>query len=791
MSILSNGGVIEDTTPLNFIEKSLRFRGEVTPYLERTPTTEGSKTKFTFSCWCKKIRDSNQHLFSVFGLDGASTQLSISSDKLTFNNWPSGAISSTIIVTNNVFVDTAAWYHFVFAIDMSQANAQDACRIYVNGQLQEIGVVVYTQGVDTLVNSLLSHRIGYNNGSSPFNGYLYAVTFVDGLALTPDNFGETNAETNTWIPKRYVGQYGINGFYLPFSNNSNTVALGYDYSDNNNNWIAHNISLDSGNDYDNVTDVPELRDEYYSNFATLNPLVYTTNTFSKGYLSCTAATNPSPYAKTISTIGFKTGKYYAEIDFNNAFSSGTDALFGITGNTDKAVLFDGVQFLCSSTGTTVFSNGWTPPTIPYPDVKWLSTDIAGLAVNMDSKVIKLFKNGVEVISYDFSLTAALNIVYFGCGQANGVTYNFNFGQRPFVYAPPTGYKCLNTYNLPTPSIINPNKYMDATLYTGTGVAHDIVNEGEFAPDLVWIKRRDNYSDHCLYDTVRGAAWVLSSDSTGDQSFGPSYSLTSFNTNGFGVPDASFSAINGINDNYVGWQWKKGSTSGFDIVTYTGTGVAHTIPHNLNAVPKMIITKKLNGNSDWGVYHESLGNTKCVLLNSMDNATTSSTYWNNTSPTSTTFTVGTADQMNTASATYVAYLFSEIISFSSFGTYVGNNSNTAGSFIYTGFTPKFLMIKKVGPSTPIGSWFMIDTAREPFNIPSGQQIPSLWANDTSYEGSAYYGSGSNTLDRVEIVSNGFKLRGQGTFTLPVATNGPGSTYVYAAFAENPIKYANAN
>jgi hypothetical protein len=146
----------------------------------------------------------------------------------------------------------------------------------------------------------------------------------------------------------------------------------------------------------------------------------------------------------------------------------------------------------------------------------------------------------------------------------------NFGQRPFTYTPPTGFKALNTLNLPEPTILKGNQYFDATTYTGQRHTLAITNSGAMQPDLVWIKKRNGATDHNLTDAVRGTNKNLISNSTAAED--TTARLTSFDSGGFTLAGA-FDNTNLSGSTYVGWQWKEGATQGFDIVTYTGTGVA--------------------------------------------------------------------------------------------------------------------------------------------------------------------------------------------------------------------------
>ena len=328
--------------------------------------------------------------------------------------------------------------------------------------------------------------------------------------------------------------------------------------------------------------------------------------------------------------------------------------------------------------------------------------------------------------------------------------------------------------------------MAATLYTGNGSSQSInnaVNGVSFQPDLVWVKARSVAYRNYLEDSVRGALQFLDSASTAAETTSAG-SVTSFNSNGFSV--GSNGELNADIVTYVGWQWKANgaavtntagsitsqvsanTTAGFSVVTYTGTGANATVGHGLGVAPKWIIVRNRNG-GDWKTYTETTGNTTQGFLNdTLPFQGSSPTLWNSTSPTSTVFSIGTNAGVNQSSAPIVAYCFAAVPGYSAFGSYTGNGS-TDGPFVYLGFRPRFVMWKRTDST---GSWYIQDTARNPYN----QATLSLYPNLSDAE------TGGDDMD---YLSNGFKVRD--TFSY---INASGGTYIYAAFAENPLKYANA-
>ena len=337
------------------------------------------------------------------------------------------------------------------------------------------------------------------------------------------------------------------------------------------------------------------------------------------------------------------------------------------------------------------------------------------------------------------------------------------------------------------TINKPLDYFNTKLYTGNGSTNAITGVG-FQPDWVWLKDRDNANSHKLYDGVRGTTKFISSENTsaeGTQSNG----LTSFDSDGFTL--GSYGGTNGSGGgsgpNFASWNWlgangtsantdgsisstvSANTTSGFSIVSYTGTGSAGTIGHGLNAVPKMIISKSLANGEHWGTYHASLGNGKVIALNSTDGSITNSAYWNNTSPTTSVWSVGTSPLTNHPHAS-IAYCFAEKKGFSKFGSYTGNGS-TDGTFVYTGFKPSFILSKRTDVSGQ--NWTIWDNKRSSSNFNPTDKI--LHPNVSNTE---------NTADDTDFLSNGFKLR-----ATALGMNASGSSYIYMAFAEVPLVGSN--
>ena len=341
-------------------------------------------------------------------------------------------------------------------------------------------------------------------------------------------------------------------------------------------------------------------------------------------------------------------------------------------------------------------------------------------------------------------------------------------------------------------INKPSEYFNTKLYTGTGATQSITGVG-FQPDMVWVKHRNGVAHSPIQDVVRGATSSISYIMSGTTDGGLSISdaITSFDSDGFSLGADSSSRSNPSGGSMVSWNWKANgsgvsntdgsitstvtanTTSGFSIVTYSGNSTAGaTIGHGLNSVPSMVIVKSITNAESWAVYHKSVttANNYYLYLNSTGALVTSGgDRWSVGSNSSTLFGLGNDGTTNQSGQTYVAYCFAEKKGFSKFGSYVGNGS-TDGTFIYTGFKPAFVMIKR---TDAIGEWTMWDNKRNTYNVTNLE----LEANTSDAEANV----GGREID---LLSNGIKIRGDSIYT-----NASGGTYIYMAFASEPLVGTN--
>lgn len=786
------------------INNSLRFRSSASAYLNRTAGTPTNNLIWTWSAWVKRgALSSLQNLFEGYYSASNWTLLFFNSDNtLYFYNVVGGV--DWDFTTTAVFRDPSAWYHVVLAYDSTQATASNRVRIYVNG-VEQAGSSPSGQTPQNQASYINYASTAQNIGKrtdGPYylDSYLAEVNFIDGVQLTPSSFGTTDAY-GIWQPIPYTGAYGNNGFYLPFTDNSalttsSNVGLGKDFSGNGNYWVTNNISITAGSTYDSMKDVPTNTNSNTANYATLNPLaMYGTNAvISNANLtsSATSTANDRGWASTIAAPN--SGKWYAEFTFtttNGDNNGGCGVMLengtGVPGESATTVSWRDAGTLRQNATNTSYGSALT------------ANDVVIVAYDAASGSVWFGKNGTWFASGNpatnanpsaTGITTSGRFATYHYGTA--ATIQANFGQRPFSYTPPSGFYPLNTYNLPTPTILDGDQYFNATLYTGNSTTNNIVNAGSMQPDLVWIKSRSNTQNNNLFDVNRGAGYALFSNLTNAEANNTA-NFTSFNSNGFSLAsnggDTNFSGYT-----YVAWQWRASNaagvsntqgtitstvsantTAGFSIVTYTGTGSAATVGHGLGVAPSMVIVKcRSNAISApaWPVWHTAIPASNYLDLQTTIASSTASSVWNSTLPTSSVFSIGTTSSCNSSGFTYVAYCFSQVAGYSAFGSYTGNGS-TDGPFVYLGFRPRYIMIKS---TVETSNWFVYDTARDTYNIMDSLLFPS--------DAGAEYTDTGYALD---ALSNGFKIRATGTYG---GYNNNGNAYIYACFAENPFKIARA-
>ena len=770
------------------IERSIRINMNEDTYFTRTPSSASNRKTFTISVWAKRSNLSGSAMFGGYIDNTDRATLRFNSNTVEFQS------AGMSVKTSGVFRDISSWYHIVAAIDTTQGTQSNRGKIYVNGVEQSLQTNNLTQNHDTSVNNNSLQVVGtrwVSGGSNgPFDGYLTEFNLIDGQQLDASYFGYTDDVTGIWRPKHYEGTYGTNGFRLDFSDNSATTAttLGKDRSGNGNDFTPSNFSVAAGAGNDSLPDTPS------NNFCTMNPLVPTpSTTWANGNLDLSGGTSDTYGQANLTTFGVSSGKWYAEVKITYSTTNvyvgvcpvTTPANTNLTGSvTDAAVL---------RMSNTTFIEGTETGSI-FDSIS--SGDTIGIALDMDNLRVWFSKNGTYANSGNpvtgtnaiFSGITAGETMAIAARPLNG-TLNFNFGQRPFSYTPPTGYKAWSTNNLlnhSLPSIINPKKHFDVVTYSGNDATGRSITDLEFPPDFIWVKNRSEAFSHALYDSVRGATKRLRSDNTAVEGT-DSDGITSFDSNGWTM--SGNDAVNKNGNNFVAWCWKAGGAAvanndgtiatqvsvnkeaGFSIITYTGTGADATIGHGLGVSPAFVMTKRRDNNAiNWLVRHKF--SSKVAYLDLADRFDDNGsgqgiiTNFNSSNYTVTRYNNQyNYGGVNSSGDAYVSYCWAEIPGYSKFGSYKGNG-NADGPFVDTGFKPAFVMMKEFTDSST--NWVIYDNKRgantyNPVDL-------SLYPNLSNVEGDA-------SLD-YDFVSNGFKVK-----TSNGGINGNGQDYIYMAFAES--------
>lgn len=789
------------------ISNSLRLRASNSAYLSRT-FGAGNRRLWSYGGWlkCGDVSGAGQiELLSTRSADSDTGYLTFkfNTDRTLYVD----GFSTSWRRTTQVFRDPSAHFHFWLIWDSENATANDRIRVYVNG----VRVTSFSTtnnpstGTDYAGNQAGEHDIGRNirNANAFLDGVLSDVYFIGGSAVEPMGSVVTTDANGVCVPTSYSGSYsGTNSCHITFSDTSGLTSgansgLGKDFSGNGNYWNTNGISLTAGVTYDALVDTPT------NNYATLNPLANTpfggTTTFSAGNLQVTTNTSRQHILSSYRLGPEK--KYYWECSRGNASSSAYQTCgvakinTAISSSPNYAYPYNvwGYNNAGSKSADGVQSGTYT--------VSSATTDIWGFEWDGPNSTLTCYLNNTSLFSTT-GLTGEY-VPYFGIETPCDIWVNF--GQRPFSYTH-SGFQSLCTANLPAVAIKNPKAHFDVKTRSGTGGATTITGI-PFAPGFVWTKDRNVAATHNLFDTVRGANKTLILD-TADAEGTWTDKLTAFTSDGYSLgADATGTGRcnnNSGSDIYVDWLWKAGgnsntfnkdgtgyasmaaagltdgsiaatgisanTTAGFSIVTYTGTGTAGTVAHGLGVAPKFIIVKsRTNGGAwSWAAYHRNTTSAAWYLqLAETASEASLSTVWNSTDPTSSVFSIGTDNYVNANTYTYVAYCFAEVPGYSTIGGYVGNAA-ADGTYVYCGFTPRWIMVKRINTS---GSWVIYDTVRKTYNPMSTVSFADTSAGE------------STTGWEIDVTSNGFKHR--------VSTDPNNGTYVFIAVAEHPSGGSNVS
>lgn len=739
------------------IGHSLRLRAGASASLSTTSfTSGGTPNKITFSTWLKRGSLGYQGLVSTYSDANNIAAFYINgNNRIQFYNWQVGAytVNKESVA---VFRDMSAHYHFVLIIDTTLATAEDRFQIWVNG----VRITSWTTNTNTHSQNAgvilgyaaggVTQRIGVNPDGTTFNdAYFSDVHYLWGNKAGASDFGQLD-ENGVWVPKKPVGiTYGTYGAHLDFSNGSSTTTLGYD-KNGVNNWTCNNVSLTAGVTYDWMEDTPT------NNYCTLNPLDNNGCSNTAANLQVGSSTSGNSQRATVA-FDISTANFYAEFLVSSTGYTAVGIAVQNPGN------FSNSNFrMWYRDGTKFNGSTWVAYSSAY------TTELIQIAVKNGS--IWFGKGGSwvgdPVAETGAAFTGLTGIWSFafqnqGAGTSGG---DFNFGQRPFAYTPPTGFKALCTSNLPAVSIPDPEKHFDVVLNIGANIKASA--EAVFTSFMEWIKDRANVNNHQLIDSVRGTSAVLQSNTTAAET---TYSSPSGNSvgwvwkaNGTGVSNTDGSITSTVGAN---------QTAGFSIVTYSGTGVAGSVGHGLGIAPKLIIWKNRSKAAlNWVVWHAEIYNYYLVLNTTNAKGANSNVF--SSYPNASLIYPSTAAGVNESGANIIAYCFAEIPGYSKFGSYTGNGSDD-GPFVWCGFRPRYLMVKRADSTS---NWEVVDTSRDTFNNAYNDLAANL-SNAENVDGQAY-----------DILCNGFKLR---NWNVTGGKNTSGGTYIFAAFAEHPFGGSNVS
>jgi hypothetical protein len=572
------------------IERSLRFNDDDTAYLSRDFGSGGNRKKWTFSAWIKRgnLAGSAGEM-RIFGGDTNASHIFFpTNDEITWDVAAPGSSASASLNTQQKFRDPSAWFHLVCALDTDNSTADNRMRMYVNGaEITDFGSRTnpssgYALNAINADGDRATHTLGYRTSAQgsagmEFDGYMAEVNFIDGQQYDASYFGETDAVTGQWNPKKYVGGYGTTGFYLNFSDNSGTTAttLGKDSSGNGNNFTPNNFSVSAGAGNDSVEDSPT------NNFCTFNPLkinVSTPVTYSEGNLQYNGVSGNN-YLRSSATIPVSSGKWYVEFKMVSGYSE-TNAVIRIgiitssAGHRDSNN--DGLYYENTNNATSVnYGAGGAVYVSNTSQITGLTTytnnDVMGIALDLDNDKFFVSKNGTFFSNGTGTQdpAAGTNPLYSGGVLTSRKSEGFeiavqgysdkvitaDFGQQGFAYTPPAGFKAICTANLPDPTILLPNKHFDTLLYTANGGTQNITGLN-FNPDWVWGKSRSQAFYHDLYDTVRGDNLRVFSNDTNAEASG----FLQFGVTG-GFALSAGGNINDGTDSVVAWCWNAGDTDG--------------------------------------------------------------------------------------------------------------------------------------------------------------------------------------------------------------------------------------
>ena len=813
------------------IEQSLKFTSDSGQYLYHDLSGTPSGTTYgALSCWIKSTRGGyfspvNNGGFKVFEADSnpgsGSSGVDWYTNVVSYNpgSWPWGDMTAqsaanakgvTNYWTYNTtqaypsFRDLTGWHHYLIKWQSGDGTATRRQIVYING-VESVYFSYY--GNIGSNEACYFTRNGYriSIGESSNSDFIMAECHcIDGQNVSYTDFVETDSITGEIKAKEYTGSYGNNGWYLKFDPSA-TNGIGHDHSGNGKHFTATGFTT-SGNDTDVLGDSPT------NNWCNFNGLYAsqnrTTNRFDNGGLGYVSTGGGVVWATQVPNCPpIYQGKWYWEWVTNSV-----DAYIGLISDTVNVQTSSNTQ---SQSGTILYyagdGNKRIDNTASSYGSSFRSTDLpnwsnyVGVALDKDNNTVTFYKSGVSQGSIALSSSSVdmVNRPVLPAFLLADASSRCNFGQFDFQMTPPSGYKAINQSNWPIPNIKNPSEHFNIVTWSGNNATSRSITGVGFQPDFVWIKRRNsNTYVHILFDVVRGAGNQFTTNGTAAELASGSNvagKVTSFDSDGFTVGQGSnVEGVNKSGGTYVAYCWKAGGsgvsntdgnvtstvsvnqTAGFALVNYDSSASTKplNVGHGLGEKPRFIMFKNRDSAGSWAIYHAEMGATKANALNSTSVPTTSVDYFNNTEPTDTVFTVydSTPTHQYGTTNTCFAFAWAEKEGYSKFGRYTGNGNND-GTFVPCGFRPAWVLVKCF--STSGDDWQLWDDTRKDFNVTNLAFPVNVGSQeDTSDGGTATTGNYS-----IDICANGFKHK-----SLTTSVNGSGRTYLFAAFARCPWKYA---
>ena len=789
------------------IDQSLRFDGS-SAYLSKNDFGTATDTNIrTFSTWIKQSDVSFSDLDAIIGCaaSGIQTLTYYNNNTIGFYNTQGGIAYEDN--TTAKFRDVGAWFHIFF----TYSHTANEMKLYINGSLTK----GFSEGTHGPLEKLaetghITTLMKRSNAGQYVSGYLAETVLLDGYVGDINDFAE---EINgIWVPKNISAAgltYGNNGFYLNYADSSD---LGKDVSGQGNHFTATNLAAE-----DQVPDSPT------NNFATINVIdSHTNSTYTEGNLNFSDGGGDA--ATCLSTFVIPdiadTTTYYIELLHYQGYALGIapETFSAVPNIVTRAGILAWYSNGDLYDGSSVDTSGWSTAST--------TGEIRSMVVGNGQ--VEYFRNGTSLGVAFTGLTGAWKIASWAVGSAGtGVTFNFGQddtfadavtsgsaestdanGHGKFYYSEAADHIALCSANLPEPAI-GPNsdttsdEYFDTVLWTGNGTSPGDAQEINgllFQPDFVWVKGRSGTQWHELHDSVRGVGKRLFSNETNAET--DVQSMTSFDNDGFTVAIGT-AGNNGTNENgstYVGWSWKAGGTAstiavdaysagvpstassvsanqdaGFSILTYTADAATGTVGHGLNSAPELIIGKPRNeASTNWYVMHTPGGVVPANNILNLDSTNAAfdpgNNHFNDTYPTDTVVSYGGYMGNPLTGDDKLMYCFHSVEGFSRVGSYRGN-ADADGTFVFTGFRPAWVLLKDADSTS---DWQMYDSKRYAFNKNNVTEV--LEANQGGAE--------TTTINELDLLSNGFKLRSTNTFS------NKSSNFIYLAFAEAPFKYANA-